>query len=393
MRRFLFGVVIASVTAAMPAWALGGDREIAQTVMAELQQHKAAGQLKGFDIDLKVQDGVVYLTGQVASEAQRAIVERAAMNEVGRANLVSELQVKETSPAVQPRPLAQPKPQLEAQPKPQATAQPKPQATAQPKPQATAQSKPQATVQSKPQPTQTKPQSMVKVASGAEHSTTPSASDAAITDAIISSLQESKASGKLRGFDLDVSTINGDVWVKGSVANQAQKTLILDIARRVRGVTRVVDELAVTNSSLVRQVSTGAPEPVPQGSSMPVAGRPTSAPTTQMAPMAPQAFAPSGLASYGQDCYASGGPVPMQGAGGEYGVGAPRYDQPNLPSYAWPSYAAHPNYAAVTYPKQYSPSAWPYIGPFYPYPQVPLGWRKVALEWDDGLWYLDFTSK
>ena len=391
MRRFLFGVVIASVTAAMPAWALGGDREIAQSVMAELQQHKAAGQLKGFDIDLQVQDGVVYLTGQVASEAQRAIVERAAMNEVGRANLVSELQVKETSPAVQPRPIAQSKPKLEAQPKPQVTAQPKPQATAQPKPQTTAQSKPQTTAQSKPQPTsQLIPQSMVKVASGAEHSTTPSASDAAITDSIISSLQESKASGKLRGFDLDVSTINGDVWVKGSVANQAQKTLILDIARRVHGVSRVVDELAVTNTSLVRQASTGAPEPVPQGSSMPVAGRPTSAPT---APMAPQAFAPSGLASYGQDGYVSGGPVPMQGAGGEYGVGAPRYDQPNLPSYAWPSYAAHPNYAAVTYPKQYSPSAWPYIGPFYPYPQVPLGWRKVALEWDDGLWYLDFTSK
>lgn len=337
MRRFLFGVVIASVTAAMPAWAFGGDREIAQSVMAELQQHKAAGQLKGFDIDLQVQDGVVYLTGQVASEAQRAIVERAAMNEVGRVNLVSELEVKE---AVQPRSKAQPK-----------------------------------------------SQSMVKAASGTEQSTTPSASDAAITDSIISSLQESKASGKLRGFDLDVSTVNGDVWVKGSVANQAQKALILDVARRARGVSRVIDEVKVKNSSPIRQVSTGAPEPVPQGSSMPVAGRPTSA------PMTPQAFAPSGLASYGMGGDVSGGPVPMQGAGGEYGVGAPRYDQPNLPSYAWPSYAAHPNYAAVTYPKQYSPSAWPYIGPFYPYPQVPLGWRKVALEWDDGLWYLDFTSK
>ena len=50
-----------------------------------------------------------------------------------------------------------------------------------------------------------------------------------------------------------------------------------------------------------------------------------------------------------------------------------------MPGYAWPSYAAYPNYAAVTYPKQYSPTAWPYIGPFYPYPQVPLGWRKVTL--------------
>ena len=106
--------------------------------------------------------------------------------------------------------------------------------------------------------------------------------------------------------------------------------------------------------------------------------------------MAPQAFAPSGLASM-QTGVPGGQPVAMNAQ--SYGVGAPRYDQPNMPSYAWPSYAAYPNYSAVTYPQQYSPSAWPYIGPFYPYPQVPLGWRKVALEWDDGLWYLDFTSK
>ncbi len=68
------------------------------------------------------------------------------------------------------------------------------------------------------------------------------------------------------------------------------------------------------------------------------------------------------------------------------------YDNPQMPGYAWPSYAASPNYAALTYPKQYSPSAWPYIGPFYPYPQVPLGWRKVSLEWDDGWWFLDFND-
>jgi len=329
-------VVIASVTVAMTVGAFGGDREIAQTVLAELQQHKAAGQLTGFDIDLKVEDGIVYLTGTVASQAQRDIVERAAINEVGRANLVNDLQLQGQSPE-----------ELPAR------------------------------------------QTMVMPVSGSEPSDEPSAQDVAVTDTIIGKLQQSKSSGALRGFDLDVSTIQGDVWLKGSVANQAQKDLILDIARRTRGVARVIDDVAVTTSSPIRQVSTGAPAPVPQGSSMPVAGRPIES---------PQAFAPSGLASYGPNgCvgegYSSGGPVPMQGAGGEYGAGAPRYDQPNLPSYAWPSYAAHPNYAAVTYPKQYSPSAWPYIGPFYPYPQVPLGWRKVALEWDDGLWYLDFTSK
>jgi len=89
----------------------------------------------------------------------------------------------------------------------------------------------------------------------------------------------------------------------------------------------------------------------------------------------------------------AGGPMPMAGAG----VGMPpvpmRADGPNMPNYAWPSYAAYPNYAGLQYPTQYSPTAWPYIGPFYPYPQVPLGWRRVSLEWDDGWWYIDFDDR
>ena len=90
----------------------------------------------------------------------------------------------------------------------------------------------------------------------------------------------------------------------------------------------------------------------------------------------------------------NGPPLPMYtAAAGGAGAAPARYDQPCLPNYAWPSYAAYPNYAAVTYPKQYSPTAWPYIGPFYPYPQVPLGWRKVTLQWSDGWWFLDFKDQ
>ena len=89
----------------------------------------------------------------------------------------------------------------------------------------------------------------------------------------------------------------------------------------------------------------------------------------------------------------AGGPMPMGGTG----VGMPpipgRSDGPNVPNYAWPSYASSPNVASVQYPTQYSPTAWPYIGPFYPYPQVPLGWRRVSLEWDDGWWWLDFDER
>ena len=86
---------------------------------------------------------------------------------------------------------------------------------------------------------------------------------------------------------------------------------------------------------------------------------------------------------------AAAAPMAHVPGGGVHGVS---YDQGSMPGYAWPSYAAYPNYGALTYPRQYSASAWPYIGPFYPYPQVPLGWRKVSLEWDDGWWFLDFND-
>jgi len=88
------------------------------------------------------------------------------------------------------------------------------------------------------------------------------------------------------------------------------------------------------------------------------------------------------------------GPLGGSGGAGMGGMPVPvRGEGPNMPNYAWPSYAAYPNYAALQYPTQYSPTAWPYIGPFYPYPQVPLGWRRVSLEWDDGWWWLDFDER
>lgn len=113
-----------------------------------------------------------------------------------------------------------------------------------------------------------------------------------------------------------------------------------------------------------------AQQPMPQGYPM-YAGMPQGQP---MPAMPPQQMA------YHPEAYGPQGPMPGQ------------YNHPNLPEYAWPSYACYPNYAEVCYPKQYSPKAWPHIGPFYPYPQTPLGWRKVTLEYDRGWWWLDFDS-
>lgn len=369
MRRFLFGVVIASMTAAMPNWAMGGDREIAEGIMTQLQQAKSEGKLKGFDLDLKVDSGVVYLTGNVRSAAQHALIVDAVERTGGVAQLVDELNVAGDS---------------------------------------TDKSESKGFSLSraiKRGPSIHRPEASTVVPASADEAAQPKSDDSAITDAIIGKLQQQKQAGALKGFDLDVTTTDGDVSVQGRVTTAEQKALVLDIARRVRGVRKVIDDVMV--GSAVRQVSTLQTTPAvdPQAALQPGLQPVPTEGAVVMGGAVPQAYAPQAVMPNGAACYpngvpiggpvvgGTGMPVPMQAGGAAYGMGVPRYDQPYMPSYAWPSYAAYPNYAAVTYPKQYSPSAWPYIGPFYPYPQVPLGWRKVALEWDDGLWYLDFTSK
>jgi hypothetical protein len=137
---------------------------------------------------------------------------------------------------------------------------------------------------------------------------------------------------------------------------------------------------------------------VADGQMVPGSMRMIEGPSSQAVCPPGQAGMPGGMAGGGMPGGGMGGPMPM-GAMGPGGPGGPgmavpvRGDGPNMPNYAWPSYAAYPNYAALQYPTQYSPTAWPYIGPFYPYPQVPLGWRRVSLEWDDGWWWLDFDER
>ena len=344
MRRFFMGMAIASLTAGAPLTAFGGDREIAEAIITQLKQQQSAGSLKGFDINLSVDDGKVLVEGAVANQSQLDAVLKVASTTAGVKQVINSVTVQEkVAPATPVEQTVQPASANDETP------------------------------------------SLLSVPETIE-STTVDPRDAGITSEVLSRLGHAQRGGTLRNFDIDVSTVDGEVWVRGHVASPEQKNLVLSTVQRVPGVARVVDEVAIANT--VRPVSNTT-------TSMPVVGS-----------SAPRAFAPSTLvngsvpgmpvsnvqgspASYGGGMAA---PVPMQG-GPSYGGAVPRYDQPNMPNYAWPSYAAYPNYSAVTYPKQYSASAWPYIGPFYPYPQVPLGWRKVALEWDDGLWYLDFTSK
>jgi hypothetical protein len=278
------------------------------------------------------------------------------------------------------------------------------------------------------------------------------ADDQEIAQQIVQKLQAEKQAGTLKGFSIDLSVEEGTVWLSGRVTNPDQQAKALDIARRIPGVKQVVNDLTVApaaktprsvfagmtsavSKAMGRQVqrqdaeestdleTVGAEEEGPIGSGVAQAGgrplvqvaQPVAATGEYAQPnyygqqqqatpvyagsrnQVPLAFAPARQVQHhgeiAEGGYATGGPVPMHLPGSGVGIAPARYDHPNMPGYAWPSYAAHPNYAAVTYPRQYSPTAWPYIGPFYPYPQVPLGWRKVTLEWDDGWWQLDFKDR
>jgi osmotically-inducible protein OsmY len=384
MRRFFLGLAISSLTASAPVVALGGDREIADNIISTLKSHQSDGSLKGFDIDLSVEAGLVTLIGTVSNATQAQAVLDAAKSASGVTTVVNQISVKEATPVSKTASmLAFAAQSLDADNAVQQASSSEESTSADAKTE---------------EATSFEPPKM------ADDQSNVSPADAAITEAALSKLGEDKASGFLRNFNLDLSTVGGEVWVRGYVANAEQKQRVLQTMQYIPGVTRVVDDVTISGNDargMVQPASTSQAIPTPPSvASMPTMGQAASA--------GPRAFAPSMVTNYQSDTpipgipiaapeggmMMGGGQTPMpMNMGPSYGGGVPRYDQPQMPGYAWPSYAAYPNYSAVTYPKQYSASAWPYIGPFYPYPQVPLGWRRVALEWDDGLWYLDFTSK
>jgi len=200
-------------------------------------------------------------------------------------------------------------------------------------------------------------------------------------------------SGQLSNYKIGVKYLEGGVvWLEGRVASEQQRATAMRLIQNVQGVNHVVDRLSVAPGATGQLASAASPVAAQMSAHVP-RGVPAPPRPIAMASMGAALAAPAAAMGQMPMGAAGQGPVPV----GNFMQGNPavtpaRYDQPQMPGYAWPSYAASPNYAAVTYPKQYSPTAWPYIGPFYPYPQVPLGWRKVTLQWDDGWWWLDFKN-
>lgn len=229
-----------------------------------------------------------------------------------------------------------------------------------------------------------------------------------------------RASGQLKDYSIGVKYEGGKAYLLGRVASPQQAQVAEQLAKQYPDVDTVENRLEITSTSkqdfAVEQAAHhtgnrrtinrdeavfGAPQPsqnegsqVSAEESIDAQPVPTSAPSLKPAPTSRRVANNAGVVHSGgmQGGMQGGGrPIPTTVVPGGMAQRA-AYDQPQMPCYSWPSYASHPNYAAVTYPNQYSAAAWPYIGPFYPYPQVPLGWRKVTLEWKDGWWFLDFND-
>ena len=184
-----------------------------------------------------------------------------------------------------------------------------------------------------------------------------------------------RQSAELHGYDVSVAFQNGVARLTGSVADQPQREEVLRIVQGVPGVERVLDRMTMAGSVTPVRLEERPPVPAP------IVPPPTPEPSVVPRNDGPPVGAPSSVPGVE--------PVPV------FQAPAPSpYDlnPPKMPPYAWPTYAPYNNYSRVAYPLAYPYNAFPFIGPNYPFPKVPLGWRSVKLEWDDGYWWFSKTA-
>jgi hypothetical protein len=237
-----------------------------------------------------------------------------------------------------------------------------------------------------------------------------------LADTIASNLRQS---GQLRGYTVDLVVRGNTVEVSGTVANQTQREEVLRIVQGVPGVERVVDrirpEQTVTpvtalqpivgqppfaggiGGTLPGAIGGALPQPNPNPNPLPQPrelggtnpGQPPVIPPPLPGPITGEP--PLGGPFPGIPGGPGGRPEPMPIFQAP-GMGFSDLNPPRMPPYAWPTYAPYNNYSRVAYPDAYPYNAWPFIGPIHPFPKIPLGWRSVKLEWNDGYWWFSRTS-
>ncbi len=370
MRRYHSWLAAIGFAAATPGLALAGplslfsgdsqksaaepDAKTAnQKTANDIAKALRAARLNGYNIEVEYKNGAATLIGDVPTAQQRDMAAQVTRQVPGVKSVINQLGVKQADKKTAALP---------------ATAAP-------------AARKPQAPIQ---QAEFENPRPAAAPAGEVDNQ--------AMADQIAQALRSQRFSGQGVGIEFQ----NGVAQISGMVADPGRRSQATAIISRVPGVKRVDNQLEVMAAAPQRRpaqpIQRVQYDPSQQG--VPMDQQMMGPPMTGPMAGGPMSGAPQGgYGAYPAGAMMQGGPQPMQTAMAMNGSNPAIYDQPNLPEHAWPAYASYPNYAAVSYPKQYSASAWPYIGPFYPYPQVPLGWRKVQLEWDDGYWQLNFRAR
>jgi hypothetical protein len=334
MQRLLRSAALVSIACLLPCISWAGDQEISQQIADSLRSH-----LKNYSVGVKVQDGTVWLNGYVASQRQMSLAVETAQKTPGIERVVNNLSIGS-------KPVAQQGSSADMQQAPYMPASQYPQ------------------------------QPMDQRMNGYRQGVQPAGMELPEH-----ARQELMVAGPLNDSDDDSTPAAANKQPSQNQQSMSQYQQSAPGYFPGRSYNNAVNAAYAQNAAGYGQG--GAMRPMSQQAPLPIA--------TANGPYR-QASMQAGAPPEGGEMI--GAPQPLQAAG-PMGPGSPapyHFDHPQMPGYAWPSYAAYPNYAAVTYPKQYSPTAWPYIGPFYPYPQVPLGWRKVSLEWEDGWWFLDFKD-
>jgi hypothetical protein len=178
-----------------------------------------------------------------------------------------------------------------------------------------------------------------------------------------------RAADLATGADIRIVAHEGTVYLNGSVRDTTHKNRLVAEVKAVTGVIIVCDSLETKPNGIVRIQDA------------PIAG-----------PIAPSPFSPIAIPNGDAGVNPGANPVVEPAPVGLPGQVATDMQAPPLPPYAWPTYAPYNNASRIAYPQAYPYNAFPFIGPYYPFPKVPLGWRKVTLEWSDGHWYLGRNS-
>ncbi len=353
----VLGVLAASPVAASADGFLGGrirspfsgssDKDRNQAQAEEVASALQDANVRGTDIEIEVRDGVAVLDGKVGEASQRALAQRIAGTVPGIQRVENNLRfVPPTGGQVE----------LASATRSADTGDSRVTRAAEFR---TADSKP----------------AIQRV-----NAELPSGGQGSNNQAVAQQIADSLSQVGLVGYDLEIRFNNGIATLAGDVSTMGQRQAAHAAVSQIPGVQSVNNQLRVAGP--ISQTAY-----VPGAMQMPMAGgQPQMMPPQMMPPqMMPAGYMPGGMQP-GMGMDPGMAPSPS-------GYAPTSFNNPHLPQHAWPSYAQYPNSAAVSYPTQYSASAWPYIGPFYPYPQVPLGWREVSLEWDDGQWQLNFNKE